>query len=273
LAALAVTGRPRLTEQLRGFLHSRSDMVSGGGDCVVPAGVYVVGPGHHLMLRRVERPVRIDRFAVTVGRYSRFLAAVGRDGSGRWDHPETPAGQSHEPWRERLRIPEYYDDRRYENYPAVAVSWWSAYAFAAFEGKRLPTSLEWEAAARGFDGRLFPWGDEVDLTVVNCADAWSDRELITYEAWREELDRGRLGDAVPGPVDAHPGNVSPFGVREMAGNVWELTSTELAEIGEVVLCGGSFDNPYRAVQASSKGSYRKRGASNAVGFRCAEDLA
>jgi formylglycine-generating enzyme required for sulfatase activity len=153
------------------------------------------------------------------------------------------------------------------------VNWWSAYAFARFEGKRLPTSLEWEAAARGTDGRLFPWGDQVDLAAVNCADSWSDHPLITYEAWHEELGRGRLADALPSPIDAHPRNVSPFGIREMAGNVWEFTATVLEELNEAVIGGGSFDNPYRAVQASSKGTYRRRGASNAVGFRCVQDLA
>lgn len=271
-AALAGGTRPRLTEQVRGFLYRRAGAVVGADDCVVPAGVYIAGPSHHLMLRRLERPVRLDRFPVTVGRYKKFMAAVARDGSTRWDHPAMPAGYTHEPWRERLRVPGYYDDPAYDGHPAVAVNWWSAYAFARFEGKRLPTSLEWEAAARGPDGRLFPWGDEVDLTVVNCADSWSDHPLITYEAWRDELDRGRLAEALPTAVDAHPGNVSPSGAREMAGNVWEWTATVLEDLNEAVICGGSFDNPYRAVQASSKGTYRRRGASNAVGFRCAEDL-
>jgi hypothetical protein len=271
-AVLAAPERARLTEQVRQFLYRRGD----GGlsdDCVVPAGVYVVGPSHHLMLRRIERPFRLDRFPVTVGRYKEFLEAVRDGGSARWDHPAMPAGYSHEPWRERLRVPGYYDDPAYGNHPAIAVNWWSAYAFARFDGKRLPTSLEWEAAARGFDGRLFPWGDDVDASVVNCADSWSDRPLITYEAWRAELDRGRLEDALPGPVDAHPGNVSPYGVRDMGGNVWEWTATVLEDVNEAVICGGSFDNPYRAVQASSKGTYRRRGCSNAVGFRCAQDLA
>lgn len=110
------------------------------------------------------------------------------------------------------------------------------------------------------------------MSVVNSADSWSDHPLITYEAWRAELDRGRLEDALPGPVDAHPGNVSPFGVREMAGNVWEFTTTVLEDLNEAVICGGSSDNPYRALQASSKGTYRRRGASNAVGSRYAQDL-
>jgi formylglycine-generating enzyme required for sulfatase activity len=271
-AALTAAPRPRLTEQVRQFLCRRGGGAAGTDDCVLPAGVYVVGPGHDLMLRRIERPVRLDRFPVTVARYKRFLDAISRDGSARWDHPATPARCTHEPWHERLRIPGYYDDPAYDNHPAVVVNWWSAYAFARFEGKRLPTSLEWEAAARGADGRMFPWGDQADLAVVNCADSWSGHPLITYEAWHEELGRGRLAEALPGPVDAHPENVSPFGVREMSGNVWEFTATVLEDLNEAVICGGSFDNPYRAVQASSKGTYRRRGASNAVGFRCVEDL-
>ncbi|MEV6981835.1 SUMF1/EgtB/PvdO family nonheme iron enzyme [Sphaerisporangium sp. NPDC051017] len=223
------------------------------------------------MLRRIDRPIRFDRFPVTVARYNRFLEAVRQDGSRQWDHPDQPAEISHEPWQDRLRIPDYFTDPAYQNYPAVCVGYWSAYAFARYEGKRLPTSLEWEAAARGTDGRLFPWGDDIDLNIVSCADSWSGRKLITYEAWREELDRGRLAEAMPGPVDAHPGNISPYGLREMAGNVWEITATMLDHRDEVVICGGSYDNPYRAVQASSKGLARRNGRSNVIGFRCVED--
>jgi hypothetical protein len=276
-AALAATPHPRLTEEVREFLHHRSLLTgsastASAGDCVVPAGVYLVGPGHHLLLRRLAKPVRLDPYPVTVGRYKRFLRAAGQHGSAGWDHPDMPAGHTHDPRPGRLPVPSYYQDPAYDDHPAVAVSWWSAYAFARSEGKRLPSSLEWEAAARGFDGRLFPWGDEVDLSVVNCADSWSDHPLITYAAWREERGHGRLARALPGPVDAHPGNTSPFGVRELGGNVWEWTSTVLETLNEAVVCGGSFDNPYRAVQASSKGTYRRGGASNVVGFRCAADV-
>ena len=266
------TGGRLLSEQTRAFLHHRSRADEHADDCVLPAGVYVVGPSHHLMLRRIERPVRFDRYAVTVRRYNEFLAAVEREGSQQWDHPEMPNDYDHQPWRDRLRIPEYYEDPAYAEHPAICVNWWSAYAFARYEGKRLPTSLEWEAAARGMDGRLFPWGDDVDLEAVNCADSWSGRPLVTYETWKEETDRGGLHDALPGPVDAHPRNNSPYGIRQMVGNIWELTSTLIEEHGGSVICGGSFDNPYRAVQASSKGLFVLRGSSNAVGFRCVEDL-
>jgi Sulfatase-modifying factor enzyme 1/NACHT domain len=243
---LTATAHPRLTEEVRAFLCCRAqpaDPVTGstgsGEHCVVPAGVYLVGPGHHLMLRRVDKPVRLDEFPVTVARYKRFLDRVHRLGSAQWDHPRTPAGHSHDPRPDRLPVLGYYSDPAYDNYPAVGVTWWSAYSLARSEGKRLPTSLEWEAAARGFDGRLFPWGDDVDIAAVNCADSWSGRPLVTYAAWRAEYDHGRLGRALPSPVDAHPRNLSPFGVRDLAGNVWEWTSTRLDEADEAVVCGGS----------------------------------
>jgi hypothetical protein len=262
----------RLSEQIRAFLHHRCKDEAGSDDCVLLAGTYVVGPSHHLMLRRIERPVRFDREAVTVRRYNEFLAAVEGHGSTDWDHPAQPAEVTHQPWQERLRIQDYYDNPAYADHPAICVSWWSAYAFARYEGKRLPTSLEWEAAARGSDGRLFPWGDEIDVSVVNCADAWSDRPLVTYETWLQEYDSGNLANALARPVRGDDRNRSPFGVRQMVGNVWEFTSTVLDELGDVVICGGSYDNPYRAVQASSKGLFRRRGSSNAVGFRCVEEL-
>ncbi|MFE7662321.1 hypothetical protein [Streptomyces celluloflavus] len=58
----------------------------------------------------------------------------------------------------------------------------------------------------------------------------------------------------------------------MVGNFWERTATSLNDPGEEVICGGSYDNPLRAVQTSVKALYRRRGANNVVGFRCAQDL-
>ncbi|MGW3655260.1 formylglycine-generating enzyme family protein [Streptomyces sp. NPDC005151] len=260
-----------LTEQVRAFLAGLPSN-SATDDCVLPAGTYLVGPAERLLLRRVPRSVRFDRHAVTVARYRRFLEALNGDGTSPWDHPEQPAHVTHHPWTDRLREPHYYDDALYDSYPAVCVNWWSAYAFAGFEGKRLPTSLEWEAAARGTDGRLFPWGDEPDDRSVNCADSWVGHPVVTYQAWYEDFAEDAVRRAWVTPADERPGNRSPFGMADMVGNCWEWTSTSLDDSGEAVICGGSYDNPMRAVQASSKGLYRKRGGSNAVGFRCVEDI-
>ncbi|TDC21842.1 NACHT domain-containing protein [Streptomyces sp. 8K308] len=264
-----------LTEQVRAFL---ADPTSGAhpspsDDCVLPAGVYLVGPAERLLLRRVTRPVRFDQHPVTVARYRQFLNALRPDGTSDWDHPDQPAGTSHAPWTGRLRVPDYYDDPHYDDHPAICVTWWAAYAFASFEGKRLPTSLEWEAAARGTDGRLFPWGDTPDLAAVNCADTWAGRPLVTYQACKEEFDRGGLGDAWVTSVHDRPTNRSPYGVADMVGNVWEWTATQVSTPrDEAVICGGAYDNPLRAAQASAKALYGRARASNAVGFRCVEDL-
>ena len=105
-----------------------------------------------------------------------------------------PAGRRHTPPLDRpaaaARLLRESALRR-PPHPAICVSWWSAYAFARFEGKRLPTSLEWEAAARGTDGRLFPWGDTPDSTRVNCADTWVGLPVVTYQAWYRDF----AGDA------------------------------------------------------------------------------
>jgi formylglycine-generating enzyme required for sulfatase activity len=268
--AAEMPGGAFITEQVRAFL-AHIPMDTSTDDCVVPAGIYLVGPSERLLLRRVRRSVRFDRHAVTVTRYRRFLDVLLPDGTSRWDHPDQPANVTHHPWTDRLREADYYSNPRYDAFPATCVSWWSAFAFAAFEGKRLPSALEWEAAARGTDGRLFPWGDDADAAPINCADTWVGHPVVTFHAWQQDFAQRALRTAWVTPVDGRAVNRSPYGVEDMAGNVWEWTSTSLGDPGEAVLCGGSYDNPMRAVQTSSKGIYRKRGGSNAVGFRCVQD--
>ncbi|RFU86604.1 NACHT domain-containing protein [Streptomyces triticagri] len=257
---------PCLTDLVRAFRARLPQRPS--DDCVLTPGTHLVGPAERLLLR----PVRFDRHTVTVARYRRFLAALHPDGTSPWDHPDQPAHVTHLPPADRLRDPQYFTDPAFDDHPAVCVTWWSAYAFAAYEGKRLPTSLEWEAAARGRDGRLFPWGDRTEAPPVNCADTWVGRPLVTYQAWRTEFVGDAMRRARATAVHAHPENRSPYGVVGMAGNVWEWTSSSVDGPGTAVICGGSYDNPLRAVQASSKSQYRKPGTSNAVGFRCVEEL-
>lgn len=265
-------GSARITEQFRRFLVSVSHSMQ-HDDCILPEGDYLVGPSSQLLVRTIRTPVEFDRYAVTIGRYKEFLLAVETEGCRRWDHSDAPAHATHEPWWDRLRLSrdDFFSDE-YVMYPVTCISWWDAYAFANFEGKRLPASTEWECAARGSYGRLFPWGDELDVARLNCADTWSRRPLVTYEAWRREIDGGALMAGGATPVDAHQGNVSEFGIREMSGNVWEWSGTILPSVGSAVICGGSYDNPSRAVQTSSKGLYTLNGRSNAVGFRCARSM-
>lgn len=129
---------------------------------------------------------RIDRFEVTNAQYSEFVAETGHD----------PAA--------------FYDDENFnkEGQPVTGVLHSDATAYCRWAGKRLPSEIEWEKAARGENGQLYPWGDADDLSLAHLS-----------------------GD-MPVTVDQFADDKSPYGVRGMAGNVSEWVSdTRVARAG------------------------------------------
>lgn len=199
---------------------------------VIPAGRFLMGE----TLQTVELPeFRIGKYPVTNAAYQHFVEATGHR---RPDH-----------WLKDNGYPS-----ELASHPVVFVNWDSAVAYSEWLGARLPSEAEWEKAARGIEGRLYPWGNEFIAAHCNTSESGSDGTR---------------------PVDAHPGGASPYGVLDMAGNVWEWTATNYDEEGIWrILKGGAWD--YKGIKdthCAYRVYFRPDFRNGAVGFRCCWDAA
>lgn len=158
---------------------------------LIPAGEFIMGvdderadPQDRPRHKPVLHAYKIDKYPVTNAQYARFVAATGHRPPLHWTKGKIPKGL--------------------ELHPVTMVSWFDAKAYAEWAGKRLPTEQEWERAARGTDGRRWPWGNKMDPSRLN-----------TYN---------QVGSTTP--VGAYPSGASPEGLLDMAGNVSEWVADD-----------------------------------------------
>ncbi len=190
----------------------------------VPAGEFLYGDKKE---KKTLPKFWIDKTPVTNAEYARFVADTKHEPPGHWQGKTPP--------------------KDIAAHPVVYVSWDDANAYAQWAGKRLPTEEEWEKAARGIDGRKYPWGEESPTA-----------ELCNFG----ENEGGAT------PVGKYsPQGDSPYGCVDMSGNVWEWTATDYDQSTKV-LRGSSWSSSGEAVRAASRGHDLPDFRYVTIGFRC-----
>jgi iron(II)-dependent oxidoreductase len=232
----------------------------------IPAGVFVMGSNEGALDEKPQHQVTlkeffIDRTPVTNTQFAEFLNAAGtRSNDGqRWYDTEDADARIHR------RDGTWAADSGSEEHPAVEVSWYGAVAYCAWAGKRLPTEAEWEKAARGTDGRKYPWGNEVpDANRAHFGAGWNETQVV-----------GRLARGA-----------SPYGILDLAGSVWEWVSSAYLpypyeptdgreDLTRAVVRGtrgGGHDSGGEDLTATNRGrhvSRNPRSGHHNIGFRCA----
>jgi formylglycine-generating enzyme required for sulfatase activity len=220
----------------------------------VPAGEFVMGS---VMGDADERPVRrvyldaflMDRYQVSVGQYAKFLEATSQAAPPDWS---------------------IMNKSRHQNRPVVNVDWADANAYCTWAGKRMPTEAEWEKAARGTDGRTYPWGNELPtgFRANSMREKWSNHWVLM-------------------PVGMYEKGKSPYGLYDMAGNVWEWVSDWYAAdyyasgpsqnpmgppTGESkVIRGGSWGSGPKDLRSADRDTHVPSARGLGTGFRCAKN--
>jgi len=233
----------------------------------IAAGPFTMGSNDGLPNERPEHTVTldaysIDQYEVTLSLYRKFLEAEKYESPPTWnDEAATTVG-----------------DR-----PAIGMKWESAVAYCRWAGKRLPTEAEWEKAARGTDGRRYPWGEMqpfVDIANYNRG-VWVS-EAITLAAVTSGLEGMSVRHGLKG------GGKSPYGISHMAGNAAEWVadwydrdyyqkSPEKNPLGPAtgekrVLRGGSWADLPAALRVTARFSAELDFEDRTIGFRCAMNV-
>jgi len=238
---------------------------------LVPSGQFIMGEPDDRK-RVTLRAYYIDRTEVTNAQYEKFLEAVKKRGNDApWRHPDQPKDK-------KRHVPAFWSNlelgRAQRHHPVVGVDWFDAYAYAKWAGKRVPTEAEWERAARGTDGRMYPWGDQ------------PPEENFRFRANFFSTYLAADGYRYTAPVGKFASGASPVGCLNMAGNVAEWCADWFAPLPsrrrldnpvgpatgtQRVTKGGAWN-----LAAASLRCYRRRPLDplrqlSSVGFRCAKD--
>jgi formylglycine-generating enzyme required for sulfatase activity len=263
-----------------GVLYSRLDPPSREFNEMVqiPAGPYVYQAGPATL----DHTFYIDKYEVTFGQYLKFLRAVAKAKTdAAWRNPLQNGEKDHQPtdWADRVESGQYiagifhcikYHQAYHQVYltlddPVFNIDWYDAEAYAAWAGKRLPNEHEWEKAARGPDGLLYPWGNTFQPKANTSVPA-------------PGMDRTSVPLHVYQIVDAMPEDKSPYGVYGMGGNVSEWTddivpSSRLQSVKVAVIRGANFktNSEEHAVLTYRDTLYVPATRDFWIGFRCASD--
>jgi len=203
----------------------------------------------------IVKAFKIDKYEVTFQRYQKCVS------TGKCLPPATGGALN-------------YGWEGVDKFPVNGVTWFQAKAFCEWEGKRLPTEAEWEKAARGTDGRIYPWGDEAP----SCEYAVMDRANAGYLG----CNTGNTMD-----VGSKPKGASAYGAMDMAGNLWEWTADWYDENYYAISVAENPTGPetghYRTtrggdffsrqgyeLRSTSRFPYEPSDYSIAIGFRCAK---
>lgn len=178
---------------------------------------------------RFLEPYRIARYPVTNAEYETFVNATGHTSPPHWIDGKVPAPEA--------------------TLPVVHISWYDANTYAQWAQARLPTEAEWEKAARGADGRIYPWGNEFASTTDQGAALLTDQ--LT-------------------PVGNRPAAASPYGVHEVAGNVWEWTADWYQPYEGNTQRDGDYGDKHKVLRGGSWLEVRDETANRY--FRCANRL-